>query len=91
MRQIFKQSLSFLVLFSFIFCDLSNVVFAKKAVRSATKRKRSASISSRASSVKAKPVVVDETENTASNEATVEAVSAPATSSDVKTEEVSAV
>ncbi len=91
MRQIFKQSLSFLVLFSFIFCDLSNVVFAKKAVRSATKRKRSASVSSRASSVKAKTVVVDETENTVSNEATVEAVSAPATSSDVKTEEVSSV
>lgn len=91
MRQIFKQSLSFLVLFSFIFCDLSNVVFAKKAVRSATKRKRSASVSSRASSVKAKPVVVDETKNTVSNEATEEAVSAPATSSDVKTEEVSAV
>lgn len=91
MRQIFKQSLSFLVLFSFIFCDLSNVVFAKKAVRSATKRKRSASVSSRASSVKAKTVVVDETENTVSNEATMEAVSAPATSSDVKTEEVSSV
>lgn len=91
MRQIFKQSLSFLVLFSFIFCDLSNVVFAKKAVRSATKRKRSASVSSRASSVKAKTAVVDETENTVSNEATVEAVSAPATSSDVKTEEVSSV
>ena len=91
MRQIFKQSLSFLVLFSFIFCDLSNVVFAKKAVRSATKRKRSASVSSRASSVKAKTVVVDETENTVSNEAMVEEVSAPATSSDVKTEEVSSV
>ncbi len=93
MRQIFKQSLSFLVLFSFIFCDLSNVVFAKKAVRSAIRRKRSASVSSRASSVKAKTVVVDETENTVSNEATVEAVSAPAlaTSSDVKTEEVSSV
>ena len=91
LKKLIKASLNFLVLFSFIFCDLSNVVFAKKAVRSATKRKRSASVSSRASSVKAKTVVVDETENTVSNEATVEAVSAPATSSDVKTEEVSSV